>query len=189
MPDGNVANGPCWWRGGSDRQGVPPGLGKPVFDKLDVDLAKTVMSIPAVKGVEIGVGFEAAEMLGSECNDAFIVKGKIISTRTNHAGGILGGISNGEDIVLRLVVKPTLFINKAQDTITLKGKKATITVFASESQLGNTDLKPIGSGLNKFKGTQKKYNRLVSRGLRLVGMDSPPPVEFYKSTWRFKTIP
>lgn len=109
-------------------QGVPAGIGEPVFDRLDADLAKAVMGIPAVKGVEIGIGFEAAEMLGSECNDAFVVKGKKISTRTNHAGGILGGISNGENIVLRLVVKPTSSINKTQKTVTLKGKKATINV-------------------------------------------------------------
>ncbi len=108
--------------------GVPAGIGEPVFDRLDADLAKAVMCIPAVKGVEIGVGFEAAEMLGSECNDAFVVKGKKISTKTNHAGGILGGISNGENIVLRLVVKPTSSINKTQNTVTQKGKKATINV-------------------------------------------------------------
>ncbi len=107
---------------------VPAGIGEPVFDRLDADLAKAVMSIPAVKGVEIGVGFEAAEMLGSECNDAFVLKGKKISTKTNHAGGILGGISNGENIVLRLVVKPTSSINKTQNTVTQKGKKATINV-------------------------------------------------------------
>jgi chorismate synthase len=109
-------------------QGVPAGIGEPVFDRLDADLAKAVMGIPAVKGVEIGVGFQAAEMLGSECNDAFVSKGKKISTRTNHAGGILGGISNGENIVLRLVVKPTSSINKTQNTVTQKGKKATINV-------------------------------------------------------------
>jgi len=109
-------------------QGVPAGIGEPVFDRLDADLAKAVMGIPAVKGVEIGVGFEAAQMLGSECNDQFVVKGKKISTKTNHAGGILGGISNGENIVLRLVVKPTSSINKTQQTVTLKGKKATINV-------------------------------------------------------------
>ena len=109
-------------------QGVPPGLGEPVFDKLDADLAKAVMSIPAVKGVEIGIGFQAAEMLGSQCNDAFVVKGKKIGTRTNHAGGILGGISNGEDIVIRMVVKPTSSINQGQDTVTVQGKKATIRV-------------------------------------------------------------
>jgi chorismate synthase len=109
-------------------QGVPAGIGEPVFDRLDADLAKAMMCIPAVKGVEIGVGFEAAEMLGSECNDQFVVKGKKISTKTNHAGGILGGISNGENIVLRLVVKPTSSINKTQQTVTQKAKKATINV-------------------------------------------------------------
>ncbi len=108
--------------------GVPAGLGEPVFDRLDADLAKAMMSIPAVKGVEIGIGFEAAEMLGSQCNDAFVMKGKKITTRTNHAGGILGGISNGEDIVVRFVVKPTSSINKAQDTVTSQGKKARIRV-------------------------------------------------------------
>ncbi len=109
-------------------EGVPAGLGEPVFDRLDADLAKAVMSIPAVKGVEIGIGFEAAEMLGSECNDAFITKGRKITTKTNHAGGILGGISNGENIVLRMVVKPTSSINKTQNTVTQKGKTATINV-------------------------------------------------------------
>jgi chorismate synthase len=109
-------------------QGVPAGLGEPVFDRLDADLAKAMMSIPAVKGVEIGIGFEAATMLGSQCNDVFVMQGKKITTRTNHAGGILGGISNGADIVLRLVVKPTSSINKAQDTVTSQGKKARIRV-------------------------------------------------------------
>ena len=109
-------------------QGVPPGLGEPVFDRLDADLAKAVMSIPAVKGVEVGIGFEAANMLGSQCNDAFVMKGKKITTRSNHAGGILGGISNGADIVLRLVVKPTSSINKTQDTVTRQGKTARIRV-------------------------------------------------------------
>jgi chorismate synthase len=109
-------------------EGVPAGLGEPVFDRLDADLAKAVMCIPAVKGVEIGIGFEAARMLGSECNDAFIMKGRKITTETNHAGGILGGISNGENIVLRMVVKPTSSINKTQNTVTLKGKTSTINV-------------------------------------------------------------
>ena len=109
-------------------QGVPAGLGEPVFDRLDADLAKAMMSLPAVKGVEFGIGFQAAEMLGSECNDAFTMRGKKISTKTNNAGGILGGISNGVDIVLRMVVKPTSSINKEQDTVTRQGKKAKIQV-------------------------------------------------------------
>jgi chorismate synthase len=109
-------------------QGVPAGLGEPVFDRLDADLAKAVMSIPAVKGVEIGIGFEAATLSGSQCNDTFTKSGEKIVTKTNNAGGILGGISNGMDIVLRLVVKPTSSILKEQDTVTIDGKKSKIRV-------------------------------------------------------------
>ncbi len=108
--------------------GVPPGLGEPVFDRLDADLAKALMSLPAVKGVEVGSGFDAAEMTGSQNNDAFYKKGGKIRTRTNHAGGVLGGISTGEDIVMRFVVKPTSSILKEQETVTASGKKATIKV-------------------------------------------------------------
>ncbi|MFQ5673037.1 MAG: chorismate synthase [Nitrospinales bacterium] len=109
-------------------RGVPAGLGEPVFDRLDADLAKAVMCIPAVKGVEIGVGFAAAAMSGSQCNDRFTCKGKKIVTKTNNAGGILGGISNGMDIVLRLVVKPTSSILIEQETVTTRGKKTTVRV-------------------------------------------------------------
>ncbi len=109
-------------------QGVPPGLGEPVFDRLDADLAKALMCLPAVKGVEVGVGFDAATMKGSECNDVFTSKGGKITTVTNNAGGILGGISNGADIVVRMVVKPTSSILREQDTVTRKGKKAKIKV-------------------------------------------------------------
>lgn len=109
-------------------QGVPPGLGEPVFDRLDADLAKALMSLPAVKGVEVGIGFEAARLRGSECNDVFITKGGRITTKTNNAGGVLGGISNGNDIVVRMVVKPTSSINREQDTVDQQGKKAKIRV-------------------------------------------------------------
>jgi len=109
-------------------KGVPAGLGEPVFDRLDADLAKAMMSIPAVKGIEIGIGFEAATMYGSECNDPYKPNGKKITTKTNHSGGIHGGISNGSDIVLRMVVKPTSSINKTQSTVTTDGKEAKIKV-------------------------------------------------------------
>ncbi len=109
-------------------QGVPAGLGEPVFDRLDAELAKALMSLPAVKGVEVGIGFEAAKLKGSQCNDIFIKKGKKITTKTNNAGGILGGISNGNDIVLRMVVKPTSSINRVQDTVNQTGKKSKIRV-------------------------------------------------------------
>ena len=97
--------------------GVPTGLGEPVFDKLDAELAKALMSIGAVKGVEIGAGFAAARMKGSEMNDEFIIKEGWISTRTNNAGGILGGISTGAPVICRIAVKPTASISKPQRSV------------------------------------------------------------------------
>ena len=97
--------------------GVPTGLGEPVFDKLDAELAKALMSIGAVKGVEIGAGFAAARMKGSEMNDEFIIKEGRIRTKTNNAGGILGGISTGEPVVCRIAVKPTASISKPQRSV------------------------------------------------------------------------
>jgi chorismate synthase len=100
-------------------KGVPAGLGEPVFDRLDADLAKALMSIPAVKGFEIGAGFEAARMRGSEMNDPFRMEGEKITSSKNNAGGILGGISTGLDIVCRAAVKPTPSISKLQQTVDL----------------------------------------------------------------------
>ncbi len=104
-------------------EGVPPGLGEPVFDGLDADLAKALVSIGSVKGVEIGAGFVAAGMLGSENNDPIIVEGGILRTRTNNAGGILGGISNGMPVICRIAVKPTSSIGIEQDTVDLNTMK------------------------------------------------------------------
>jgi chorismate synthase len=103
--------------------GVPPGVGEPVFDKLSADLGKAIFSIPAVKGMEIGLGFEFARMKGSESNDYFAMEGGKVKTVTNKAGGILGGISDGMPIVLRVAIKPTSSINKEQDTVNLKTMK------------------------------------------------------------------
>jgi chorismate synthase len=100
--------------------GVPAGLGEPVFDKLDAELAKALMSIGAVKGVEIGAGFVAARLMGSEMNDEFYITEGRIRTRTNHAGGILGGISTGEPIKCRIAVKPTPSISKPQRSVNMK---------------------------------------------------------------------
>jgi chorismate synthase len=102
---------------------VPPGLGDPVFDKIDADLAKALMSIGAVKGVEIGSGFEAADKLGSENNDPITPQG----FSSNNAGGILAGISNGDDIVIRVAVKPIPSILIEQKTIDTSRKPATIS--------------------------------------------------------------
>ena len=105
--------------------GVPAGLGEPVFDKLDADLAKAIMSIGAVKGFEIGDGFKAAGCCGSEFNDAFETKDGKIKTATNHAGGILGGISTGDVIRFRAAIKPTPSISKSQKTVNSAENKET----------------------------------------------------------------
>ena len=102
--------------------GVPCGLGEPVFDKLDAELAKAMMSIGAVKGVEFGDGFKMAERRGSENADPFINDSGVIRTRYNRAGGILGGISTGEEIIIRLAVKPTSSIALEQETVDIEGK-------------------------------------------------------------------
>lgn len=108
---------------------VPPGLGEPVFDKLDADIGKAMLSIPAVKGIEIGDGFAAALKHGSANNDRFIRRADgSIGTETNHAGGILGGISNGEEIVIRLAAKPPASIAQAQQTVDRSGEQQEITV-------------------------------------------------------------
>ncbi|MBM7567594.1 chorismate synthase [Paenibacillus sacheonensis] len=102
--------------------GAMAGLGEPVFDKLDADLAKAMLSIGAVKGIEFGTGFSAAGMLGSEHNDGMDADGFL----SNHAGGILGGISTGADIVFRVVVKPTSSISVPQRTVNVEGEERTI---------------------------------------------------------------
>jgi chorismate synthase len=99
-------------------RGCPAGLGEPVFDKMDADIAKALMSIGTVKGVEIGAGFGAARMAGSQCNDPLTPDG----FATNNAGGILAGITTGEEIVVRVASKPIPSIVRAQDTINIKGE-------------------------------------------------------------------
>lgn len=108
--------------------GVPAGLGDPVFEKLDASLAKAVMSIGAVKAVEVGDGVEASASHGSDNNDPFCMKdGKVIKT-SNHAGGILGGISDGSDIILRAHIKPTPSIFSSQQTVNKQGENIEISI-------------------------------------------------------------
>lgn len=107
-------------------RGVPQGLGEPVFDKLSATLAHALMSIGAIKGIEFGAGFNVANMKGSEDNDHPYLDGKNIRFKTNNAGGILGGISNGEEIVIRLAVKPTPTVSVAQPSINMKTMKEEI---------------------------------------------------------------
>ena len=110
---------------------TPVGLGDPVFDKLEADLAKALMSLPASKGFEIGSGFAGTTLTGSEHNDAYEMRHGHVHTRTNHSGGVQGGISIGEPIVLRVAFKPTATIAKPQDTVTAQGET---TVLAAKGR-------------------------------------------------------
>jgi chorismate synthase len=103
-------------------RGVPPGLGEPVFDRLEADLAKAMLSLPATKGFEVGSGFAGTRLTGSEHNDAYYMAGGRLRTRTNRSGGIQGGISDGEDIVCRIAFKPTATISRPQKTVTEDGR-------------------------------------------------------------------
>ena len=102
---------------------VPVGVGEPVFDSLDADLAKALFSIPAVKGVEFGLGFGIAELKGSESNDPFHMQNGDVVTSTDNSGGILGGITNGMPIMMRVAIKPTPSISKEQKTVNLSTMK------------------------------------------------------------------
>jgi chorismate synthase len=108
--------------------GMPAGVGEPCFDKLDANLAKAILSIGAVKGFEVGDGFAAAKARGSENNDAFVSKDGEISKLTNHAGGILGGISDGSAILFRAAIKPTPSISAPQHTVNQKGENIDIRI-------------------------------------------------------------
>jgi len=109
-------------------KGCPPGLGDPVFDRLDAVLAHAIMSIAAVKSFEVGTGIDVSRMKGSEYNDPFLIQDRRVRTETNNAGGILGGISTGEDILLRAAVRPPASISKVQKTVSVDGKPTTIQV-------------------------------------------------------------
>src|SRR6266571_3425417 len=107
-------------------RGIPSGLGEPVFDKLEADLAKAMLSIPAAKGFEIGSGFAATRMRGSQHNDPFEMRGGKIRTATNNSGGVQGGISNGEDIYFRVGFKPPATIALQQKTVTNSKQQSAI---------------------------------------------------------------
>jgi chorismate synthase len=112
---GGVVAGVC--------RGMPAGWGEPVFDRLDALLAQAMLSIPAAKGFEIGSGFAGARMRGSEHNDAFVLKGDRLGTRTNRSGGVQGGISNGEPVLFRVAFKPPATISRPQTTADYEGRE------------------------------------------------------------------
>jgi len=128
-------------------RGVPAGLGEPVFDKLKADLAKALMSLPAVVGFEYGSGFRAVTMRGTEHNDAFVMKGDRVGTRTNRHGGMLGGISSGEPLVMRVAIKPTSSIPKPQETIDVYGRPQTIRTTGRHDPCLAPRFVPIGEAM------------------------------------------
>jgi chorismate synthase len=107
-------------------RGVPAGWGEPVFGKLDADLAAGMLSIPAVKGFEVGSGFGGTRSKGSEHNDPFVMKDDVVGTLTNRSGGIQAGISNGEPVILRVAFKPTSTVRKPQRTVTRDHREVTL---------------------------------------------------------------
>jgi chorismate synthase len=108
-------------------RGAPPGWGEPVFDRLEADLAKAMLSLPATKGFEIGSGFAGTDLTGAEHNDPFFMQGKRVRTKTNRSGGVQGGITNGETIYFRVAFKPTATIMREQQTVTRTHEDTTIT--------------------------------------------------------------
>ena len=110
-------------------QGLPSGLGEPVFNKLDADLARALMSIGGIRGFEVGMGFGVVEKKGSQVNDLMYKKEDgTLGFRTNNSGGLLGGITSGADIVVRIAIKPTSSISQVQDTVDKKGEKTQLQV-------------------------------------------------------------
>lgn len=129
-------------------RGVPPGLGEPVFDKLQADIGKAMFSIPAIKAVEFGEGRQVAHMRGSEHNDPFVQRPDgSIGTATNHHGGILGGISTGEEITLRITVKPLASIAQPQQTVDRGGNPSEIVVKGRHDPTALPRLVPIAEAM------------------------------------------
>ncbi len=129
-------------------KGVPPGLGEPVFDKLKADFAKGLLSIPAVTAFEYGTGFAVATMRGSENNDLFYKKDKkTISTKTNHHGGMLGGISSGEPLIMRVAVKPTSSLSRSQPTVNKSGEETELSTRGRHDPCLLPRFVPIGEAM------------------------------------------
>ena len=107
-------------------RGMPVGLGEPVFDRLEADLGKAMLSLPATKGFEVGSGFAGTLLSGAEHNDPFEIRDGRVHTKTNLSGGVQGGISNGENLLFRVAFKPTATISKPQSTVTVEGSESTL---------------------------------------------------------------
>jgi chorismate synthase len=127
--------------------GVPAGLGAPIYGKLDADLAAAMMSINAVKGVEIGAGFTAAQLTGEENGDEMRMAGDNVTFLTNNAGGILGGISSGQDIVVRFAVKPTSSIPTPRKSVTKQGEDVDVATTGRHDPCVGIRAVPVGEAM------------------------------------------
>ena len=127
--------------------GIPPGLGAPIYGKLDAELAGAMMSINAVKGVEIGAGFGAAELSGEENADEMRMRGGKVAFLSNKAGGILGGISTGQEIVVRFAVKPTSSILNARKSVTVAGEEVEISTKGRHDPCVGIRAVPVGEAM------------------------------------------
>jgi chorismate synthase len=127
--------------------GVPLGLGEPIYDKLDADLAKAMMSINAVKAVEIGAGFAAASLTGEENGDEMRMSEGAVTFPSNHAGGILGGISSGQDIVVRFAVKPTSSVPTPRRTVDIRGNDVDIVTKGRHDPCVGIRAVPVGEAM------------------------------------------
>ena len=128
-------------------KGIPPGLGAPIYSKLDMDIASAMMSINAVKGVNIGSGMNSAQLSGEENSDEIFQKNKKLKFKSNNAGGILGGISSGQDIIISFAVKPTSSILKSRKTIDKFGKNTTISVKGRHDPCVGIRAVPVGEAM------------------------------------------
>jgi len=130
-----------------EAEGVPLGLGNPVYDKLDADIAKAMMSINAVKGVEIGNGFDAASMRGEENADEMIMEDGRLRYLSNNSGGVVGGISNGDTIVTRFAVKPTSSILKPLRSVDIDGNNIEVSTKGRHDPCVGIRAVPVGEAM------------------------------------------
>jgi len=145
----------------------PPGLGEPVFDRLEADLAKAMLSLPATKGFEFGSGFAGTRLLGSEHNDPFEMRDGRVRTATNRSGGVQGGITNGEAILFRVAFKPTATIMREQRTVTRSGQPATLKGRGRHDPCVLPRAVPIVEAMTSLLA-RKPFNLLVSGHLRFA---------------------
>jgi chorismate synthase len=156
---------------------APVGLGEPVFDKLEADLAKAMLSLPASKGFEIGSGFGAVTMRGSEHNDAFKMEAGRVRTESNYSGGVQGGISNGEEIYFRVAFKPTSTIAREQQTVTAAGEATTLSGRGRHDPCVLPRAVPMVEAMAALVLCDHLLRQIALTGITVPGSSSPDPGE------------